>query len=329
MEYAGIDTHKDDVLVHIINDDVKVVAEERLATTDTGFDRLAHLLKDAQCVMEAGSTCYPVYDALIERGIKPKVAHPLYLKSNSGLKKTDKVDARRMALMLKAGIIPEAHIPNVEVREARELVKQHVSIVQQRTMEICKAKALLLRHRIKYSSNLFGKKADWFESSDYPAGVRLLLSQACKSVQFLSEQKKQVDRIIEGRAKLNADAVILHSIPGVGWYGAYLLAVYIDCVERFGSCEQLVSYAGLAPTIHQSGKTMHMGRISKLGRPEIRGLLGQCAWVAVGNKNRFRKKYLKIKRKHGKKKAIVAVARKMLVTAYYLLKKREQYKEVA
>ena len=329
MEFAGIDAHKADVLVHVINDDVKVVAEERLATTDAGFDRLAFLLKDAQCVMEAGSTCYPVYDALIERGIKPKVAHPLYLKSYSGLKKTDKVDARRMALMLKAGIIPEAHIPSVEVREARELVKQHASIVQHRTMEICKAKALLLRHRIKYPSNLFGKKADWFELTEYPAGVKLLLSQAYKSVQFLSEQKKQVDRVIENRAKLNPDAVILHSIPGIGWYGAFLLAVYIDDAERFGSCEQLVSYAGLAPTIHQSGKTLHMGRISKLGRPEIRGLLGQCAWVAVGTKNRFRKKYLKVKRKRGTKKAIVAVARKMLVTAYYLLKKREQYKEDA
>ena len=150
MNFAGLDTHKDDVLLHIITGkNNRTVVEERIPTTDAGFDRLARLLKGAACVMETGSTCYQTFDALVERGIMPKVAHALALRQNSGLKKTDPIDARRMALMLKADFIPGVHIPTKQVRIERDLISQHISLVQQHTREINRTRALLLRYRIK------------------------------------------------------------------------------------------------------------------------------------------------------------------------------------
>jgi transposase len=262
--------------------------------------------------------------------VKVKVAHPLLLRSYCGLKKTDRIDAKKLAVMLKAGFIPEAHIPNKKVRMERDLVRQHIHIVQSRTAEICRARALLLRHRIKpRTKNIFGKRANWLEKACIPDNVRFLLQQSARQIRSLEERKKEVDTKITKKAKTNKDAAILQSIPGVGWFTAYLAVVTLDDVKRFPSAEQLVSYAGLAPRIYQSGDTRYTGRISKQGRPELRWALIQCAWIAVRKSKRFRKTYMKIKRRSGNKKAIVAVARKLLTTMYYLLKKQEAYNENA
>lgn len=330
MLFAGLDTHKESVLAHVIDEKGRVVREERFSADDLELARLSRTLRNAECVMEAGTTCYQFYDTLTEQGIKVKVAHPLLLRSYCGLKKTDKIDAKKLAVMLKAGFIPEAHIPSKKVRMERDLVRQHIHLTQSRTAEISRTKALLLRHRIKPNAkNIFGKRANWLENACIPDNVRFLLQQSINQIQSLEEQKKEVDKKITENAKTNKDAAILHTIPSIGWFTAYLTVVTIDGIERFPSAEQLVSYAGLAPRIYQSGDTRYTGRISKQGRPELRWALIQCAWIAARKSKRFRKTYLRIKRRSGQKKAIVAVARKLLTTMYYLLKKQEAYKENA
>ena len=330
MLFAGLDTHKESVLLHMIDGRGRMVREERFPTDDMSLLRLAKIVGKAQCVMEAGSTCYPVYDALTERGIKVKVAHPLLLKSLSGLKKTDKIDARRIARMLKAGIIPEAYIPTKNMRMERDLVNQHIFLVRQRTREINRVRALLLRYRIKpKAKSLFGTRANWLDEAEIPVTIKPLLQQSIEQIRRLREQQKQVDALIEEQARNNEDAVLLHTIPGVGWFTSYLVSVTVDGVGRFGTAEQLVSYAGLAPRVYQSGDTKYSGSISKTGRSELRWALGQCAWIAVGKSRKFRKKYLKLKRKHKEKKAITAVARKLLVVMYYMLKRREVFDENA
>jgi len=177
--------------------------------------------------------------------------------------------------------------------------------------------------------NLFGKRADWLEKNSTPEEIKPVLQQSLQHIQELEKKKDQIDALIEKQAKKNTQAVLLQSIPGVGWFTAYLVIVFIDEIKRFPSPEQLVSYVGLAPSIYQSGNTTHFGHISKHGRSELRWALGQCSWIAVRKTNKFRKKYLKIKRKHGKKKAITAVARKMLTVMYYMLKRNEVFNENA
>lgn len=314
----------------MINGRGRLVREVRIPTDDLSLVRLAKTIGKAKCVMEASSACYPIYDTLTEKGIKVKVAHPLLLKSLSGLKKTDKVDAKRMAQMLKADIIPEAYIPTKEVRMKRDLVNQHISLTQQKTREINRVRALLLRHKIKpKAKNLFGKRANWINDCEIPEYLKQVLQQYLDQIHDLKGQLKKADVLIEDQAKQNKDAVLLHTHPGVGWFTAFLVAVRIDGIKRFPTPEQLVSYAGLAPTIHQSANTVRLGRISKQGCPELRWALGQCAWTAIRKNKKLRKKYFKVKRKHGKKKAITAIARKILVTMYYMLKRREVFNENA
>jgi len=326
MDSTAIDTHKESVQVHRINENTNnPVLRERYPTTHQGLEKLLTGVRGSVCVLEACSTSYPIYDFLTSNGVEVKVAHPLLLKSISGLKKTDKVDAERMALMLKAGIIPLAHIPSQQVRADRDLVRQHISLVEQRTREKNRVHALLLRYRVKAGEkNLFKKKRKWLDNG-VPVEVKPVLEQCLEHIDYLNRLLYQVDKQIEKKAAAIPDCVLLASMPGVAYFSALLIVSFIDGVERFGSSEQLVSYAGLAPRIHQSGERTILGSISKQGMKEMRWALTQCAWVAIQRSKKFRKFYLKKKRKIGKKKTIIAVARKMLTAMYFMLKRREQF----
>ena len=331
MNFSGLDTHKESVVVHKVDGEAKDILSQHFGTGNLELERLYENVKDSECVLEAGSTCYPIYDFLTSRGVKVKVADPRILKSNCGLKKkTDKVDAKKMALMLRAGFIPEAHIPTNFVRIDRDLFKQHIFLTKQKTREINKVKSILLRYRIQpEKSNLFGKKTNWLDDCQISSELKLVLQQSLDKILLFQQQKKNVDKLIEEKARKNNDAVLLNSIPGVGWFTAFLVCNLIDGVERFHSVEQLISYAGLSPSVYQSGNKTYLGRISKQGRPELRWILVQCAWITVKKSKRFRKKFLKLKRKKGVKKAIVATAKKLLNVMYFLLKKKESYREDA
>ena len=326
MDYTGIDSHKESVVVHRIDGNTNPVLRERYPTTQQGLEKFLGGVRGSMCVLEACTTSYPIYDFLVANGVEVKVAHPLLLKSISGLKKTDKVDAQRMALMLKAGIIPLAHIPSQKVRVDRDLVRQHISLVQQKTGEKNRVHALLLRYRVKEPENPFGKKRDWLDS-EVPCEVRPVLEQSLEHIDYLQRLQYQIDKRIEKKAGENADALLLNSIPGVGYFSSLLVASFVDGVERFGSSEQLVSYAGLAPRIHQSGERTVLGSISKQGMKELRWALTQCAWVAMRKKGKLRKFYLKKKRRIGAGKAIIAVARKMLTIMFFMLKRREAFRD--
>ena len=330
MQYAGLDTHKESVVLCIIDENACVVKEEKFPTDNLGLTRLIQTVTGVECVLEACSTSFPVYDALTQQGVTVKAAHPLLLKSMSGLKKTDKVDAKRMALMLKAGIIPQAHIPTRAVRVYRDWIQTHIRLVQQKTKEKNRVHSILLRYRIKTKTkSLFTKKATWLESPNIPIELKPLIKQHLDQIIQLKQKQQEIDSHIEEQAKKNPQSKLLYSIPGVGWFVSFLAVNSIDGIERFHSPEQLVSYAGLAPRIHQSGDTSYHGHISKTGRTELRWALVQAAWKNILYSKKLRKKYLKLSRMIGKKKAIIAVARKLLIIMYYLLKKNEVYNENA
>jgi transposase len=327
MDSTAIDSHKESVQVHRIDENTNPVLRERYPTTQEGLERLLEGVRGSVCVLEACSTSYPIYDFLTSKGVEVKVAHPLLLKSISGLKKTDKVDAERMALMLKAGIIPLAHIPSQKVRMDRDLVRQHISLVEQRTREKNRVHALLLRYGVKVPKKIvFGKKRNWL-NDEIPFEVKPVLEQCLEHIDYLNRLLCQVDKRIGEKAVAIPDCVLLVSVPGVAYFSALLIVSFIDGIERFGSSEQLVSYAGLTPRISQSGEKTILGHISKQGTRELRWVLTQCAWVAVRQKGKFRKFYLKKKRKIGKKKALIAVARKMLTAIYYMLRRKESFND--
>ncbi|MFQ5976092.1 MAG: transposase, partial [Candidatus Hydrothermarchaeales archaeon] len=122
------------------------------------------------------------------------------------------------------------------------------------------------------------------------------------------------------------DVRLLMSIPGIDYYTAMLFINEIGDIKRFSSAAKLVSWLGLAPRVHQSGGTGYNGRITKEGSPRVRSSIVQSARVAVRWDEHFKGKYRRIKTRRGDGKAIVAVAREMVVAMYHMLTRMERYR---
>lgn len=327
MEYAGLDVHKEFVQACWVNSDNEVAREGRFPTTQAGLRDLCLAARGTRCVLEASTACYPVYDSLQEASINVIAAHPFRVKAIASAKvKTDKIDARTLAQLNCANLIPQAHLPSRETRNLRDLIKQHITLTQEATGIKNQVHAMLLKQGIKSPASLFTKKNMQWASSKAQGSTKIAVEQDFQRIELIKTQRKAVDEQITALAMQNPDAVLLKTLPGFGWFTALLVAAQVDGVKRFTDSEHLQSYSGLVPATRQSANVKHSGRISKQGSSTLRWALVQAAWRAVREKNRFRKKFLKLSRKIGSKKAIVAVARKMISCAYFMLLRGESYK---
>jgi transposase len=107
------------------------------------------------------------------------------------------------------------------------------------------------------------------------------------------------------------------------------LSSAIGDIDRFPDSKHLCAYLGLVPSLHQSGDVMLTGHITKLGDRFLRRNMVECARVAVRKDARLREFHLRLRQKRGEKKALVAVARKMVAYAYWMLKRNQTYEELS
>ena len=330
--YVGLDVHKDFCQAAFLDDEGKLVREERFENTDSGLLELAQATREQQVVMEASSSSEHVYDALNE-SCTVKVAHPSKVKAIASARiKTDKIDARMLAQLLRADMIPESYVPPKAYRQARLLVRYRASLVSARTKIKNQAKSLLTKEGIKNpfkASASFGKKGFLFMRNVELGEVqRLSMNSLLLLLESFNKQITDFDKRIRGMASQDAYAKLLVTMKGVGHLTSLAVASEICDINRFSSYKKLCSYLGLVPSIRQSSKTERRGRITKQGNALLRSMLIQNARVAVRHSERFKRKYERLLAKGVEEnKAIVAIARHMVVIMYLMLVRNQPYVE--
>lgn len=128
---------------------------------------------------------------------------------------------------------------------------------------------------------------------------------------------------LSGIERWRSHVTFLLQLPGIGVINALVLLAAIGDITRFPGAKQLVGYAGLGASVHASGQTYQTGHITKQGRKEMRAALVEAAWMAVEHHPHWKEQFEQLARRIGKKKAIVAIARKLLVIIWYVLSKQE------
>ena len=212
------------------------------------------------------------------------------------------------------------------MRELRDLTRTRKALIEDRTRIKNRVHAILARNGIMDYPNPFTKKGrEYLEKIDLPEIDRKLLEINLSIIDKINEEIKEIDKIIQEKAKEDNDAILLTTIPGISYYSALLIKAEIGDVNRFPNKFKLISYAGLCPSIRQSGNKEIKGRITKQGSRMLRWILIQCANIAIKHDEYLRSFYLRIKRRRGHNIAIVATARKMLVCIYFMLKRGEVY----
>jgi transposase len=286
---------------------------------------------ESKVAIEASTSGIFVYECLDKRGLEVHLAHPALVKPFAKRHvKTDKVDSEVLAQLLRLDYLPESYVPDKEMRDLRTIVRHRASLVRLRTSIKNRVHALLTREGIQNPkvSDLFGKKGlKFLEDVKLHQPMRMALDNYLKVMANLNERIEDVESTLREIAVVTEEVKWLMSIPGIGFHNALLILSETGGVERFSKPKSLVCYAGLAPKVEQSGEQVRYGHINKHSNGFLRWALIQSARAAVRSStpNRFTVIYQKLKARRGDKVAIVATARHLAESVYWVLTKREDY----
>jgi transposase len=327
VNYVGIDLHKKTIVLCVLNQDRKVTARRTFACgQDEAIRDFFAALRPFRAVVEATAS-YEWLVSLIEPvAEKIVLANPNKLRVIAeSVKKTDKLDAQVLAEFLARDMIPVAHRPSPRQREHRALVRQRQYLRRCATA----AKNKMRRIASDYNADrkdLFSA-AGWksLEGVKLSAGDRFVLDQLHAQWQSLEAQVRELGQRLKAFAAAapprEAEArAKLRTIPGVGPVTVDVVVSELGDVDRFPSAKAVCAYAGLAPKVRQSdGKKKELG-ITKAGSPLLRWALVEAAWRVIRQGASWRRIYDGIKRRAGGKRAIVAVARRLLCVIYAMLR---------
>jgi transposase len=236
--------------------------------------------------MESSSVWYNIYHHLSEeRKLDVVLSNPIKTKAIASAKiKTDKLDAIKLADLLRGGYIAECYVPNRRIMDLRELVRHRAALVRMRTKLKNKIHSIVLMKGITISNinqrhnfHPFTKRYNKIlrEVNDYRINDYLHL------IESFDTEIKDVSKKILSIAKEDEMAKLLMTIPGIGYYSALLIVSEIGDINRFPDSYHLCSYAGLVPSTHSSGGVTYHGKITKTGSKYLRWVLLECVHVHI------------------------------------------------
>jgi len=319
MLYTGIDYHRSFSYLTTMNEKGEIISQKKLPSNGEIIDFLKSLGESMEIAIEATPSWYWLYDNLEDEGFEVKLSHPLKTKAIAYAKvKTDKVDSATLAHLLRSNLLPLSYVAEMPVRLNRELLRYRASLVKIQTGVKNKIHTILAKNNVSHDyTDLFGKEGMTFLHSLTVAenykialeGYLTILDAVRKEIQLASKKVQQL-------AEEDHDAVLLMTVPGMGYYSALLAKSEIGNVKRFRSAKQLCAYAGLVPSTYASGNTCFHGHITKQGSRWLRWILIEAAIHAVKRPGVLRHFYFKVERKKGGQIAKVAAARKLLEWTY-------------
>lgn len=336
--YIGVDVHKDSWHVTI-----RAEGEELLTVSmQSSYHALRKLLerfKDCKIrvAYEAGPCGFWLYDRLMSEGIETIVVPPSLVPVESGNRvKTDKRDSRKLARLFEGNMLKRVHVLTEEERAQRELVRTRRQLVEHQCDVARQIKSKLLFYGIR---SPFPGRGKWTKS--FLAWLKGLIfkeevlkksfERLIQLYEYLGVQIKEISKevIALSRSEQYVRRVdLLRSVPGVGILSAMEILVELQDVGRFTSARHLASYIGLTPSEYSTGQLIRQGGITRCGNKRVRTALVESSWILIGRDPFMRRKYNKLKNAKGAKRAIIAIARNLIIRLRRMLLSNEPYRIV-
>jgi transposase len=337
-QFIGCDAHKKFSVFVAVNERGQAGDAVRVAHDRPIYRQfLARLPAHSTIAVEAGGHYSWLVDEMEQLGHCPKLANPLEAKRRMGLtNKTDKLDAKGLAILLRNGTLPEVWIPPTELRDQRELLRLRIFIVRLRTRVKNRIHGTLARHNIVIpGADLFGAEARLQLQErlpELPVHTRDAVEQELETLDFLENQIKSAECQLQAIMQVSAEADLLQTLPCVGKILSMVLMLEIGRVDRFPTAAHLASYAGLVPRVHSSGGRTRMGQVCGNVNRNLKWAFVETGNLIVINQRRLAgthvvQLYQRIRRAKNHQKAVVAVARHLAEAAWWILTKQEVYRE--
>jgi transposase len=321
--FVGLDVHKHYLIAAAVDPDRnEVMSPQRvlLARLDTWVSKTL-TLQDAVS-LEMTTNSFQLYDDLLPYVYSVTVVHPPHVALITRAQvMTDKIAARILAKLHAVGLLPPVWVPPPEVRDERALVAQRTKMMRLATQARNRLHAVLHRHHLlpPEGDPFTPGKHEWWLGLDVSALERVRVQCDLDVLIFAQTQIAHLEEAMAALAAQDERVLLLVQIPGIALLTALTLLAAIGDVSRFPSAKHLVGYAGLGARVHDSGLTHSSGRITKAGRRDVRAAMVETAHTASRTHPHWRAELARLEPRLGKNKAIVAIARKLLVTVWHVL----------
>ena len=322
--YIGLDVHKKGSVYCCQDESGEVVRAGRLAhDLEAVRELLGGCGEATRVALEATGSWQHVAAMLKSEGVEVVLSHPRRTRAIASAKvKTDAIDARTLADLLRGGLLPQAYLAPPHIQELRRLVRTRASLVETRTRFKNQVHGVLTQAGfIPPVTDAFGRAGRvWMADLALSPGDRVVVDTLLVEIDHTSQTVKQLEMELLRQLGSSREYQVLNTIPGFGPVTSATFLAEVGDVWRFKRARHLLSYLGIVPRVHSSGGKTRFGRLTKEGPPLARNVLVQAAYPAIRRSPELRELYEKTKERHGSQVARIAVARKLATQAFHILR---------
>ena len=323
--FFGLDIHKEYFVAVGVNTQREVVFGPQRVSNYQLDDWISRVLTPQDAVvLEMTTNAYLFYDTLLPQVYSVIAVHPpsVTLVTNAQVK-TDKKAALTLAQLHAAGMLTGVWIPPHPVRDLRALIARREKMVHLSTMAKNRLHSILHRNHLILPEKPFSpEQRTWWESLPLSATEQFLVRSDLDTLAFAQKQVEQAEECLKKESAQDERIPLLVQLPGVAMLTAITILAAIGDITRFPTAKKLVGYTGLGTRVHDSGMTHNTGRITKAGRKDLRRAMVNAANHAIEHHPHWKKEFERLEPHLGRSKAVVAIARKLLVAVWHVLSEK-------
>jgi len=323
--FFGLDIHKEYFVAVGVNLQREVVFGPQRVSNYQLDEWVARVLTiQDSVVLEMTTNTYLFYDTLVPLVHSVIAVHPPNVALVTNVKvQTDKKAALALAQLHAAGLLEGVWIPPQEVRDLRALIARREKMVRLSTMAKNRLHSIIHRNHLILPEKPFDpEQHSWWESLSLSSTEQFLVRSDLDTLEFAQKQVAQAEECLKKASAQDERIPLLVQLPGVAMLTAITILAAIGDVTRFPNAKKLVGYAGLGTRVHDSGMTHNSGRITKTGRKDLRRSMVNAANHAIEHHPHWKKEFERLELHLGRSKAVVAIARKLLVAVWHVLSEK-------
>jgi transposase len=329
--YCGIDLHARTMYVCILNQAGETVLHRNMKTDPALFLKvIAPYREDLVVAVECIFTWYWLADLCVQQGIPFVLGHALYMKAiHGGKAKNDKIDAHKIALLLRGGMMPQAYVYPAEMRATRDLLRRRMHLMHKR--------AELLSHiqntNHQYNLPEMGKKIA-YKANREGVAERFVDTAVQKSIEVdlalidhYDKLLSDIELYIVNTAKQHDVNAFyrLRSVPGIGKILALVILYEVQDIGRFPRVQDFVSYCRLVKCTKESAGKKYGTSGKKIGNAYLKWAFSEVAVLFLRNNPEGQKYLARLEKKHSKGKALTILAHRLARTVYHLLRREQAF----
>ena len=329
--YCGIDLHARSMYLCLLNQAGEVLLHRNMrATPDAFLKAVAPYHDDLVVAVECMFTWYWLADLCRSEKIAFVLGHALYMKAiHGGKAKNDRIDALKIATLLRGGMIPQAYVYPPKMRATRDLLRRRLHFTRKRAELLAHIQNTnsqynlpVFEKQLTYRSNRTGVVDRFADPS-----VQKTIAVDLALLAYYDQALRDLEYFILRTAK-HHDANTLYrlrTVPGIGKILSLVILYEIHDITRFARPQELASYARLVKCAKESAGKIRGTSGRKIGNAHLKWAFSEAAVGFLRKNPEGKKYYARLERKHGKGKALTVLAHKLARAVYYIWKKDQVF----